>query len=198
MEREKRRRFILEKAMEVIGKRGLRRTKMEHIAEACGIGKSTLYEYFSSKKALVEEIMNFYYNEYLSSISESLSSIDNPEKWLEKFIELNFMFIWAQSIELKVVFDIWAELARDEQGIEWLKEVYSSWRKKIEDAIKEGQKRGLFSPYILPFSIATFMIATMDCLFLQRCVGLLDGHEKEIESDYKKVFLNILRLRGAK
>lgn len=194
--KEKKREFILERALEVIGKRGLRHTKMEHIAQACGIGKGTLYEYFRSKDDLLEAVMNFFFMDYVRYTEQVLEGIEDPDRWIEKFVELNFKFIWSSSPELKIVFDIWAELAREGRGIEWLKEFYSLWRERIKNTIDRGKEMGKFSPKISSFSFATFMVATLDCLFLQKTMGLLEGREREIEDDFKKVFL--INLRGEK
>ncbi|GEM_PF-2030313 len=194
--REKKREFILTKALEEIGKRGLRHTKMEHIARACGIGKGTLYEYFHSKEDLLEEVMNFFFSDYITYTEQVLNKISDPEKWMEKFIELNFKFIWSSSPELKIIFDIWAELAREGRGMDWLKQFYSLWRDRIKDVIEKGKVEGVFSPALSSFSFATFVVASLDCLFLQKTMGLLEGREKEIENDFKKLFL--ANLRGEK
>ena len=55
VEHEKRKREILEKAMELFCRDGYEDVTFQKIADACGITRTTLYIYFGSK----HEIFNF-------------------------------------------------------------------------------------------------------------------------------------------
>lgn len=56
-EKEERRSYIFEKAKKLILERGVDRLTMQNIAEACELSKATLYLYFSSKEAILMEIV---------------------------------------------------------------------------------------------------------------------------------------------
>ena len=62
--REERREQIIKAAMTVFGKTGYHRSKMGEIAQEAEIGKSTVYEYFDSKKDLFEEMIRFIAKDY--------------------------------------------------------------------------------------------------------------------------------------
>jgi Bacterial regulatory proteins, tetR family. len=66
--KEKRRMEIIQAAMRVFSKNGFERTKMEAIAAEAGIGKGTIYEYFSSKKQLFEEMIDLNLDKYRENL----------------------------------------------------------------------------------------------------------------------------------
>jgi len=196
IDKVKKKEFILSKVITIIGEKGLRHTKMEDIAKASGIGKGTLYEYFPSKENLLEEVMNFFFRDYFQEMERVLSVEEDPEIWLQKLLDINFEILKSPSTEWNIIFDIWAELARKGRGMEWLKNLYVDIRRKIEGIIYKGKEMEKFSPLIDAFSLATFLIASLDCLFLQKTMGLLDGKEDKIERDFRKIFFD--NLRGAR
>lgn len=49
---------ILAKSMEVFRRKGYYHTTMNDLAESCGLFKGSLYHYFPSKEALMEELLN--------------------------------------------------------------------------------------------------------------------------------------------
>ncbi|HZJ99479.1 MAG TPA: helix-turn-helix domain-containing protein, partial [Tissierellaceae bacterium] len=55
--REERREQIIKAAIKVFGRNNFHKTKMDDIAKEVQIGKSTIYEYFDSKKDLFEEML---------------------------------------------------------------------------------------------------------------------------------------------
>lgn len=63
---------ILEKAIDVFGRQGYHRTSMHDLAAACGLLKGSFYHYFSSKEALMEEVLQYsldYFRRHVFSIA---------------------------------------------------------------------------------------------------------------------------------
>ncbi len=58
--------IIIKTAMELINKQGFNSTTMEQIAEEADIAKATLYNYFSSKEAIVSEYVQNHIRETMS------------------------------------------------------------------------------------------------------------------------------------
>lgn len=73
--REERRQQIIEAAIKVYGKKGYHRAKIEEIAIEAQIGKSTVYEYFNSKKELFEEMLRFIVGVYMDKAKITLNNI---------------------------------------------------------------------------------------------------------------------------
>jgi AcrR family transcriptional regulator len=73
------RRRILEVAEDVFNRRGLRRTTMDDIAEAAGVVRKTVYNYFESKPKLVGEVIEQASARTAASALQSLDLSAPPE-----------------------------------------------------------------------------------------------------------------------
>ncbi|MEI6387883.1 MAG: TetR/AcrR family transcriptional regulator [Spirochaetota bacterium] len=71
VEHEKRKREILEKALDIFVEEGFEDTTFQKIAERCGITRTILYLYFKNKR----EIFNFSIKLFTDGIEESLKAI---------------------------------------------------------------------------------------------------------------------------
>ncbi|MCX7948541.1 MAG: TetR/AcrR family transcriptional regulator [Treponemataceae bacterium] len=71
VEHEKRRKEILERALDVFVEEGFEDTTFQKIADRCGITRTTLYLYFKNKR----EIFNFSIKQLLSSVEEDLKRV---------------------------------------------------------------------------------------------------------------------------
>lgn len=79
--KERRREEIILAARRVFFENGFERSKMEDIANRAGIGKGTVYGYFSSKEELFETMVCHNINEYKDRLLDISSSSESfPEK----------------------------------------------------------------------------------------------------------------------
>ena len=79
--KERRREEIILAARRVFFENGFERSKMEDIASQAGIGKGTIYGYFSSKEELFETMICHNINEYKARLLDISSSSESfPEK----------------------------------------------------------------------------------------------------------------------
>ena len=134
------RELILEAGIQVFSKKGYRNAKMEEIAVAAGIGKGTIYEYFSSKLQLFQEIMESSYQRY----SDSISNINNSNMSFKEIIQIiteRHLRFCQQNMELsRIIF--WDAEIIDEELKEW---IYSKRKEKeaiLISLIEEGIRRG--------------------------------------------------------
>lgn len=74
---------IINAAIRVFSKCGFDGAKMEHIAKEAGIGKGTVYEYFTSKYSLFEESLKYSVDQYQLGLKQSL---DQGQKLEEKML----------------------------------------------------------------------------------------------------------------
>jgi len=75
VEHEKRRREILEKALDVFADEGFEDVTYQKIADRCGITRTTLYIYFKNKR----EIFNFSIKQFLQDLEENFVQIRKKE-----------------------------------------------------------------------------------------------------------------------
>ncbi|RRA99857.1 TetR/AcrR family transcriptional regulator [Larkinella rosea] len=82
---------ILQKAMRVFKRQGFHRTTMDDLARACGLLKGSFYHYFSSKEALMKEVLwhsNAYNEKHIFSIAYQESG--TPKQRLAELLDALF------------------------------------------------------------------------------------------------------------
>jgi AcrR family transcriptional regulator len=88
-----RRDAIVSKAAELYGQRGFLGSSIADLAEACGMSKSLLYHYFSSKEDILFEIMDGHVTA-LGQIAVSVRDEADPQKRLFRLTE-EFMALYV-------------------------------------------------------------------------------------------------------
>lgn len=89
----KRKEQIIYAAMNVFSKNGFENSKMETIALEAGIGKGTIYGYFSSKKQLFEEMIYFNLEEYKKELFKIIEEENSFSEKLERLFRYHAKFI---------------------------------------------------------------------------------------------------------
>ena len=95
--REKRQIEIIQAALRVFGENGFFQGKMEEVAREAGIGKATIYEYFSSKSQLFKQMLLYYIEEYIKGGKEVISAEITFRERLIALANYNNTFISSQS-----------------------------------------------------------------------------------------------------
>lgn len=135
-----RRQEILESAKEVFGEKGFHRAKMGEIAANAGIGKGTIYEYFSSKKELYEEMLKDIVDGYLKGSEEIFKGESSTKERLIKFACFHGGFMGSH-VELA------ENSIKEAQELSTKVKMHLSARKKdfheaIYDLLQEGINNG--------------------------------------------------------
>ncbi|HZX21765.1 MAG TPA: TetR/AcrR family transcriptional regulator [Clostridia bacterium] len=99
--KEQRRIEIIEAAVRVFGEDGYHKGKVEKIAEEAGIGKGTVYEYFSSKKEIFQQMLKHVFETYIEEAKKTASKENSAR---DKFMALlnyhwNFIDLYINAIE---------------------------------------------------------------------------------------------------
>jgi len=89
VEHERRRKEILEKALDVFVDEGFEDATFQKIADRCGITRTTLYIYFKNKK----EIFNYSIKQLLQTLEEDISQIIKRKK-----LSLNDQLVEVMSV----------------------------------------------------------------------------------------------------
>jgi AcrR family transcriptional regulator len=91
VEHEKRRKEILEKALEVFMNEGYEDVTYQKIADRCGITRTTLYIYFQNKK----EIFNYSIKQFLEKLEGDIIKVRNKQDLssVEKLITILMMIV---------------------------------------------------------------------------------------------------------
>ena len=78
IDKESKRLEILMAAMQVFARKGVTNSKMAEIAEAAGIGKGTIYEYFASKEDIFGLAFQYFFHDVQQKILQTLEGTDDP------------------------------------------------------------------------------------------------------------------------
>lgn len=79
---------IAKTALYLFAQKGYSATSVEEIADAAGIGKGTVYDYFPSKEEIFVHAVNDWIMELFNRMVETTRNIDDPEKRLKIFIKM--------------------------------------------------------------------------------------------------------------
>ncbi len=103
---------IIRAAIQIFARDGLERGKIADIAKEAGIGKGTVYEYFSSKDEIFNAIVDTIMGDLLDA-SEKLYSMDlSPYDKLRTFMRMNTEIIFEMEDAMLIMTEIWAQGAR--------------------------------------------------------------------------------------
>jgi TetR/AcrR family fatty acid metabolism transcriptional regulator len=172
VDKDKKRREILQAAMQVFARDGYHRAKIESVAEEAGIGKGTVYEYFKSKADLFIALHDHMLTELKSFYMKELAEIREPTLMLERFIEVAFETFRGWEPFFLVFFDFWAEGGRGQAAI-------------ITSGVQDGSFR-----QVDPALTAASLLASLDGLVLQ---WLCDRNAFDLDLMRKNLTESILR-----
>ena len=121
VDKEQKRREIIQAAFKVFARQGVFNFKMIDIAEKAGIGKGTLYEYFSSKEELISGCFNLHMEYFEQMLKGKIESLSKPKEKLKAIIELTFEYFISHRSILSTMFDFWAlSIQRKAENLDWI------------------------------------------------------------------------------
>ena len=185
---------IIGAAIQVFAKKGFAKTTINDIANAAGIGKGTIYEYFSKKEEIINQSYRYFMRAMELDFQEILiQEITGKEKLiliLEGFSQL----MNSETLELvELMLDFWAEgiKTKNSEGIlmEEMNKFYHSYREILGDVIIEGMGDSSFKKNINPRSVASMIIGTLDGIFVQ---WILDKNSIDYQEMVRTVTFTVL------
>lgn len=149
------RELIIEAAIQVFSTKGYHNTRMEEIATQAGVGKGTIYEYFSSKLHLFQEMMEesvrFYTKKLINFDSDSISFSEKIFLLLEGHIQ----FCKEYKELTRIVF--WDTEIFDEELKEWAYILRKEKENHMCEVVQMGIDKGEIKP--IDPKIVTYLIA---------------------------------------
>ena len=147
VDKERKRAEILEAAMDVFARKGFHRSKMGEVAAAAGIGKGTIYEYFESKRQLLQALHGYMLDKLKDYYAEELKGIEEPPEIIRRFLAAALASFRQWEPFFYVFCDVWAEAGRAEQQSllrMQLREAYQSSIDDLETVVAAGVAGGFF------------------------------------------------------
>ena len=167
--KDKKKREILEAAMAVFAQKGYRNARMADVADSLGIGKGTIYEYFESKEDLFFQLFEFIKTQPMNLRTFNWPPRATPSKKLKIFILTSLQAYHQLENFIHILFDFQAE-NRGEEGESYDKfqfgRMYKDFRREVASIIKEGIQDGSFKK-VDPDYIASIIISSVEGLMFQ-------------------------------
>jgi AcrR family transcriptional regulator len=139
---EERRHMIAQEAVQLFVQQGFNETSMRQIAQATGMGKSTLYDYFPGKDDIIVYILQQHLNALMNRAQGILAQPIRAEEKLRAVMNMHLAFLLEQkAFYLRVMFEAQRLKVESQERIQ--KERYA-FQDMIKGLIEQGIQEGSF------------------------------------------------------
>ena len=196
----RRRKEIMESAVDLFDRQGFASTTMDDVAAGAGISKGSIYNYFESKSDLFDQL-------FAAAIAPDEVDVERlfarPAPAAEK-IE-GYLDFWFERLEHyervgRLTLEFWATAARAGRHgdlAEMLQGVYNRWEDRLAGAIADGIARGEFDTPLAPTALAALIHGMMDGLLLHTILKIGVAMDSQLLSAMKGSVLAALGVRAA-
>jgi TetR/AcrR family fatty acid metabolism transcriptional regulator len=175
VDKEAKRQMILKAALKVFARKGLNDFKVIEVAEAAGVGKGTIYEYFPSKDDLIVGCFSQFMLEFDHHIAAQLAELTDPAEKIRRLVSAMFEFCYEDPLLMQALFDFYAAGIPRRDGKSLLTGLAPMYRQMIDHVaaiIDEGVAAGTFRP-VNSTLVSSAVLALLDGLFFQIALGVI-------------------------
>jgi AcrR family transcriptional regulator len=159
-----RRQEILEAASQVITDRGLAETRIQDIAEACGVSAGLILYYFESKDRLLAEALTLANDRFYLEMSREMRKIGSAKERIERLIELSVPGLlpeYSLLDEWALWLEIWVRALRDPQMAKEREALDRRWIQSLAEVVRYGRQTGEFAVDDVDAEDVAFELGTM-------------------------------------
>ena len=138
---------LLGLAAAMFAQRGLRATTVRDIADAAGILSGSLYHHFSSKEAMVDEVLRGFLDWLFDRYQQIIDTEPDPMERLKGLFMASFDAIEHHHAEV-VIYQDEAKRLSAQPRFSYVSELNQRQRKMWVDVLTEGIAQGCFRPDI--------------------------------------------------
>jgi AcrR family transcriptional regulator len=168
-----RRRTILDAAISVISRRGVRGLRVEEVAAEAGVAVSLLYYYFANRNGLVRATLE-HANERAAATA---AASGEPRRPGFATVEGTLLAELDASDEVRETSVVWGEVLAsavfEPELREQLRAASDTWTAIVAERIRAGQEDGSVRPEVDPAASAERLTATVDGLSARWLAGLM-------------------------
>jgi len=133
---------ILQAAIKVFDKYGLRKTTMRDIAESAGMSKSSLYYYFRDKKKILSSVIRQEAETLIEKLSMAVQRAASPQDKLRVYVITRMRLLFQLSIYYASLTEAYLE---QYTFIEQEREAFTDFENTtIQNILSEGINTGVF------------------------------------------------------
>ena len=185
---------ILAAAMRVFEASGYTATTVEAIAEAAGVAKGSIYNYFPSKHELFQQI----FADAMATAEEQVMPIlAEPIPATDKITGL--LDYWFSRLSYhrrigRLVLEFWVTAAREQQGelAKTFAKNYAQWRQRLAGILTQGIAEGAFRQDLQTQVAASLIMAVLDGTEVQLILQVHQSVGEEFLAALKRAILMAL------
>lgn len=136
--------------------KGFAEANINHISEAAGFSKGTVYNYFTSKQALMLALIGEAGGAHVRYITEQVRELSDPPQRLARFFEAGFRFVEEHPDQARFLITTLYS-----PGVELQEAMYQAYRPMFalvaQEIIAPGVEQGLFRP-VDPLATANLLM----------------------------------------
>ncbi|HEU4363795.1 MAG TPA: TetR family transcriptional regulator KstR2 [Mycobacterium sp.] len=136
---------LLQLAAAMIAERGLRATTVRDIADAAGILSGSLYHHFSSKEAMVDEVLRDFLDWLFDRYQQIIDTQADPMERLRGLFLASFDAIEHRHAQV-VIYQDEAKRLSSQERFSYVGERNRQQRKMWIDVLRQGIEAGCFRP----------------------------------------------------
>ena len=167
--------LIVEAALHLFKEKGFAAVRIADIAQEAGVGKGTVYEYYSSKEELLVRACCYNCQKVGEDIGQILSretQLSNPVKIVHKTLQIVLTKLLEKTTEEnKLFYELSVLTATNAELKELVRADFQAKVKQWQDATLVDYQRGLDSGHFRyiekPEDLAEFLVATVDGIMWQ-------------------------------
>ena len=153
-------------AITTFRKLGYHGTRMVDIAEAAGIGKGTLYEYFRNKEEILRFEFERYFAAFESGAAAAITEADSPGGRLLSLVEFAIDHVNEWEDHCGVYVDYFGSARLEETAPFSLSNIYAEVEDTIRLLIEEGQACGEIVRDLDPGATAELLVSVFEGVVL--------------------------------
>jgi TetR/AcrR family transcriptional regulator, cholesterol catabolism regulator len=146
-----RRELILSTAAKLFARRGLRATTVRQIADAVGLFSGSLYYYFPSKDAIIDELLTRYLDAIKSRYAMVLAADKSPAEILHDLV-VTSLEVADEHPHAQAIYQNEGQFMREVPGFEQVQtaaaDVQQTWLRVIEAGVADGSFRDDIPPRV--------------------------------------------------
>jgi len=138
---------IVEAAAQVITDRGLAETRIQDIADRCGVSPGLILYYFGSKDRLLVEALTYANDQSYLRMSRELRKMPAASERMDRLIQLSVPGLlpeYSLLDEWALWLEIWVRALRDPQMAKERETLDRRWVQSISEVIRYGRQTGEF------------------------------------------------------
>ena len=175
--KEQKKKDIALAAKSIILENGINNLTVAQVAQAAGVGKGTIYEYFKNKNEIVFELVSILMGQYSQKLEQNLQTKSSTK---EKIREFSSFFYTQQESELRTLYKEFLSLSLlcdSKEFVEFHTEATNHYFQWFCAILQEGIDKHELKPEAI--TLAKGLFAMGDGIFVQNSIAKMQEQTKQ-------------------